>query len=116
VASAGKVLVVAPVPTTTIKKDPFVCLTRSRFLEDCRFVADDNGKAARVVYEGLADNTRVYAANFDKLLCPYLPICDPVIGGTIVRKDAQHITPAFADALAPAVAAFLQRNGLIPSG
>lgn len=54
--------------------------------------------------------------NFDKLLCPYLPIYDPVINGTIVRKDALHITPAFADSLAPVVATFLQGKALIPSG
>jgi hypothetical protein len=116
VASAGKVLVVGPVPTAPQGTDPFACLTRSKYLEDCRFVADDKDKPTQVIYEGVADNKRAYAANFDKLLCPYLPICDPVVNGTIVRKDPQHISATFADSLTPAVTFYLQGTGLIPSG
>ena len=58
--------------------------------------------------------TPVFVANFDKLLCPYMPICDPVIGGLIVRFDNQHITPRFAITLADPVTAFRQDAGLIP--
>jgi hypothetical protein len=52
-------------------------------------------------------------ADFAKLYCPYLPICDPVIGGIVVRFDSQHITARFAESLAPAVLAYLRRAGLV---
>jgi hypothetical protein len=46
---------------------------------------------------------RFYSQRMRRLLplCPYLPICDPVINGVMVRKDHEHITTAFAVSLAP---------------
>jgi hypothetical protein len=111
---APHVLIVEPVPTTTVDKDPLVCLTKSKVLEDCRFVADLAPSPLALIYRDAADNKHVFVANFDKLLCPYMPICDPVIGGIIVRFDNQHITPKFAITLADPVTAFLQDAGLIP--
>jgi hypothetical protein len=113
-ASAGRVLIVQPVPTTTTADDPFVCLTKKKFLEDCRFTVDPQPTPLQRLYRSLADGKRVYTANFAKLLCPYFPICDPVINGLIVRFDNQHITARFAVAIAPEVTAFLQDSGLIP--
>lgn len=32
----------------------------------------------------------------DRLVCPYLPICDPVVDGEIVKLDQGHITATYA--------------------
>ena len=29
----------------------------------------------------------VYTIDLDRLVCPYLPICDPIVGGIVVKKD-----------------------------
>ena len=34
----------------------------------------------------------VYSLDLDKQVCPLLPICDPVIGGQIVKMNPSHIT------------------------
>jgi peptidoglycan/LPS O-acetylase OafA/YrhL len=113
---ARKVLIVDPIPTTTPAHDPFVCLTKSKFVEDCRFVANtEPAPPLRIIYERLADNKRVYVANIDRLVCPYMPICDPIVNGIIVRRDYEHLTPAFALSLAGPLTNLLQNEALIPS-
>jgi hypothetical protein len=112
-ASGSRVMVVDPIPITTPDKDPFVCLTKSTALEQCRFVADLTTLPLDAMYQSLADNRRFFVANFDKLVCPFMPICDPIVNGQIVRLDEQHLTPRFAESLADPVAALLQNDRLI---
>lgn len=112
-ASAGKVLIVEPVPTTIPKDDPFVCLTKGKFVEDCRFVSASEPTELQLMYRSQADNKRIFTADFSKLLCPYDPICDPIVDGIVVRFDNQHMTPLFAESLAPEVMAFMRGAGLI---
>jgi hypothetical protein len=33
----------------------------------------------------MADNRTIYDVDIDKLICPFMPICDPVIDGMIVE-------------------------------
>jgi peptidoglycan/LPS O-acetylase OafA/YrhL len=110
--SAGKVMIIDPVPLADI--DPLDCLTKSKVLEACRYVANLHPLPIEQVYRDLADKRRVFVADFDQLTCPFLPICDPVVDGRIVRYDFQHLTPLYAETLAPEVTAFLQGSGLIP--
>jgi hypothetical protein len=112
-ASGAKVLIVEPVPITTPDRDPYTCLTKSTLIEECRFVTDAQPTAQELMYRADAGK-RVSVANFDKLMCPFLPICDPVIGGRIVRFDNQHITASYALSIAGDVTTFLQDEGLIP--
>jgi peptidoglycan/LPS O-acetylase OafA/YrhL len=112
-ATGSKVLIMEPSPIDT-SDDPFACLTKSKVLEECRFVADQRSLPQKLMYRGLADDRSVYVANFDELICPFMPICDPVVKGQIVRFDEQHITPRFAVTLAEPIAAFLQDDRLIP--
>ena len=37
--------------------------------------------------------------DFDRQVCPYLPICDPVVDGMVVHHDDNHLTVTFADTL-----------------
>ncbi len=110
---AKKVLIAEPVPTAPGSLDPFQCLTKSKILEACRFAVDPNPRPIDLVYRQVADNRRVYEANFASFVCPFMPICDPVVDGTIVRFDNQHITPRYAVSLAPPMTQFLRRNQLL---
>ena len=112
-AGGAKVLIAEPVPSTT-DKDPFLCLSKAAVLEECRFVADAQPSALDLLYRNLADRKTTYEGNFDTLMCPFMPICDPVIDGTIVRFDNQHITPRYATSLAGPMTTFLKNNQLIP--
>ena len=68
---------------------------------------------SQLLYRKLdAQSSDVFSANFDQIVCPYLPICDPVIGGNIVRFDATHLTVAFAKYIAPQVDDYLKQTVL----
>ena len=63
-----------------------------------------------------ARDPHVYVADVDQLVCPFLPICDPVVNGTLVKYNKTHITPAFAKTLAVPVGRYLQELGALAPG
>ncbi len=109
----GKVVMVEPVPTTTKEEDPYVCLTKSSMVEACRFVTSEAPSTLEALFRKLADNRTYYVANFDRLLCPFDPICDPIVNHEIVRFDQQHITARFAVSIAAAVNNSLTSAGVL---
>jgi hypothetical protein len=62
------------------------CLKTARFLEDCRFVASTTPTFLERIYGKLAHEPGVRSANFNHIVCPYFPICDPVVAGHIVAS------------------------------
>jgi hypothetical protein len=86
-------------------------------LEECRWVADTHPTWLEEYERQLADaNDNVWSADFDRLACPFLPICDPVIDGTIVWWDGQHLTMRYSESLADDLGAYLRDNNLIGPG
>jgi hypothetical protein len=55
----------------------------------------------------------VWSLDLDHLVCPYLPICDPVVDNQIVKIDETHLTAKFGKAIAPSIDSYLKDNGLI---
>ena len=41
----------------------------------------------------------VWDLDISKLICPYLPICDPVVDGKIVWYDMSHISDSYSRTL-----------------
>jgi hypothetical protein len=112
-ATGSKVLLLEPIPVT--KFDPLKCLSTAKVLEQCRYVAGERPSTLEQLYRSLADADKgVWSANFDRLVCPFFPICDPLVNGQIVKFDPTHLTPAFAKSIAPAVDAYLKQAGLVP--
>ena len=56
----------------------------------------------------------VTSVDLDRLVCPYLPICDPIVDGQIVKWDPTHLTVAFARSIAPQLDAYLTQTGVLP--
>ena len=112
-ADGRKVLILEPIPGAPF--DPLSCLSQAKDLEACRFVTTVNPDSVERYYRGLARRDKaVTSADFDRLACPFLPICDPVVNGEIVRRDGEHLTSQFAASLAPEIDAYLKNAGLIP--
>jgi hypothetical protein len=112
-ADGRKVLMVEPIPVAP--SDPLVCLSKSKVLEQCSYVATKNGDFIERYYRQLADNVdRAWSLDLDHLVCPYLPICDPLVNGQIVKLDVSHLTAKFAKSIAPPIDAYLKDNGLLP--
>ena len=112
-ADAGKVLPIEPIPIGPT--DPLSCLSQAKVVEECRFVANTQPTNLETLYRKLDTNsTRVWSLDMDKLVCPYLPICDPIVNNQVVKLDRTHLTREFAAILAPAINTYLQQNGIVP--
>ena len=110
-----KVLIIEPIPISPNEMDPRTCLSEATVLEECRYVASATADPLELEYRRLDrryDN--VWSADFDRLVCPFLPICDPVANGQIVKADRTHLTDKFATTLAGPVDEYLKRAGIIP--
>jgi hypothetical protein len=112
------VLLVEPIPVPIAPStsfNPFTCLYSAKVLEQCRYRADPSTSPIEHLYRQLAAHDRkVHSLDLDKAVCPLLPVCDPIIGGVIVKIGPTHLTTRFAAALAPEVDTYLESVGLIP--
>lgn len=112
-AQGRRVIIIEPMPLAPGTYDPLGCLSSAKFLEDCRYVATERPTPEEQLDRSLADQRTVWSFNIDRLICPYFPICDPVVDGKIVKKDPQHITADFARSLAAPINDLLMRNAVI---
>jgi hypothetical protein len=114
-AGGRKVLIIEPTPIAPLKLDPKTCLSKATVLEECRYVASVLPDPLELEYRRLdRQYDNVWAADFDRLVCPFLPICDPVVNGQIVKADRTHLTDKFALTLAGPIDAYLKESGIIP--
>jgi peptidoglycan/LPS O-acetylase OafA/YrhL len=112
-AEGRKVLMIEPIPVAP--SDPLTCLSKAKVLEECRYVAGDNADIIQRDYRRIAGAVdRAWSLDLDRLVCPFLPICDPVVNHQIVKIDETHLTAKFSTSLAPAIDAYLKDNGLLP--
>ena len=112
-AGGRDVLIMEPIQIAPF--DPLACLSRAKVLEECRYVGSLVPDSLERLYRRLATrDDRVWSADLDRLVCPYLPICDPIVDGQIVKFDVSHLTEKFAKSLVAQVNDYLKRIGLIP--
>jgi peptidoglycan/LPS O-acetylase OafA/YrhL len=100
-AQGRKVVIIEPIPQPRDdEEDPLVCLSREQGVDACRFVANRTPfTEERLDRELDADDDGVWSVDLDGAVCPYLPICDPVIDSMIVRRDRTHLTLTYAESL-----------------
>ena len=110
-----KVVLMEPWPVESILNnvDPVECLSQAKALEECSFVANLRPTPLEMQYRSMAKHDAgVTSIDIDHLLCPSLPICDPVVNGVIVKKDFTHITTPFSASIGPAIEAALDGQGV----
>jgi peptidoglycan/LPS O-acetylase OafA/YrhL len=108
-----KIVIYEPTPLAPQGFHPLTCLTQKKFLDDCRYVASPPTPIERF-YRSVANGETVFTQDLDRLVCPYYPICDPVVRGVVVKRDPQHITAAYSKMLAAPIGAILVADGIIP--
>jgi peptidoglycan/LPS O-acetylase OafA/YrhL len=113
-ADGRTVIIVEPVPVAPAGMDPVQCLSAAEFLDQCRYLANLKPTEVEQGFRSLATPGGVYVLDLDKWVCPYLPICDPVVDGRIVKRDVGHLTGAFSASLADDLAAYMQYTGVVP--
>jgi peptidoglycan/LPS O-acetylase OafA/YrhL len=109
----AKVVILEPIPVTRF--NPLDCISKAKTIEQCSYVESrPSPDPLEAYYRQLAKrDTGVLSTNLDRLVCPFLPICDPVVDGQIVKWDPTHLTVRFAEAIAPQVNSYLQASGLL---
>jgi len=114
-ARAGRKLVIlqpTPLPPT-LDWNPLECLSTGN--TRCYFRIDPALTGLQQAFDRLANNRDVLTVNLDHLVCPRLPICDPVVNHIIVRRDHTHLTATFAAALAGPIDTRLHARGILPT-
>jgi peptidoglycan/LPS O-acetylase OafA/YrhL len=100
-------------PVTVAPFDTLNCLSGAKTLEACRFVASTNPSPLERYYRAIADGRHVWSIDIDRLICPYLPICDPLENGVVVRRDNSHITAQYAEAISGRLQTLLEQQGIL---
>jgi peptidoglycan/LPS O-acetylase OafA/YrhL len=109
-----KIVLIEPTPFSPRKLSPNVCLSMAKSVDECRYIASPGPMGVERMYRGIAeDEDDVWALDIDQLVCPYLPICDPVIDGEIVKVDQGHITATYARIISRDIEKFLEDNTIV---
>lgn len=113
-AGGRTVVMFEPVPVAAPDQDPLTCLSDASSVVECRFVTSRLPGGEEKVMRDLAEvDDQVVSLDLDALVCPYLPICDPVVDGRIVRSDTNHLTTTFASSLLDSVEEELVHQGVL---
>lgn len=100
-------------PVALQDHDPTVCLAHARYVEDCRFIANTAPTSEERIYRSLADRRRIIDLDIDRMICPYMPICDPIVNGRAVRSDYAHISPEYGITISDAMFTALRDSGAL---
>ena len=113
-ADGRTVVIFEPIPVVAKDDDTLTCLSQEQALDPCRFVTRDGpGYEERIIRRLAADDDGVIAVDLDRLVCPYLPICDPVVDDLVVKRDHNHLTVTFARSLLDPVDDYLIARGVV---
>jgi hypothetical protein len=95
-----EVVIVEPTPVVAPELDPLACLSDGGSLDECAFDATAQPTALETEYRRLAELDGVVSVDLDRLACPALPRCMPIIDGTVVFRDHTHMSATYAATLA----------------
>jgi hypothetical protein len=109
-----KIVILEPLPLAPAGFNPLTCLSQAKYVDDCRYVASATPTPLESYYRSIGNGTDIFTLDLDRLVCPYLPICDPIVRGIVVKSDAQHITAAYSKTLVISIGTLLLADGIIP--
>jgi peptidoglycan/LPS O-acetylase OafA/YrhL len=107
-----RLVTLEPIPAT-YPFDPVSCLSRGGPTGRCVVRVDAKPSALERYYRGAAQ-LNVASIDLDRVVCPRLPICDPIVRNVIVRRDANgHLTATFARSVASQIERILRARGVL---
>jgi hypothetical protein len=110
---AHKLVLLEPIPVDP-NFDPLSCLSKAKVVEQCRYVVPDAPSGLVQTYRRLdKQDDDVWSLDLDHLVCPYFPICDPIVNHQVTKIDTGHLTPSFSQSLGPELDGLFQQNGII---
>ena len=97
IANGAEVVIVEPIPTASFNVAD--CLSGAAAIEECAFIAADDGSDTTIYRDLAAARPAVRTVDMDRLACPAYPVCDAVIDGIQVREDRDHLYGAYVLAI-----------------
>jgi peptidoglycan/LPS O-acetylase OafA/YrhL len=108
-----KIVIIESTPLAPTGIDPYTCLSGATYLDDCRYVATAGPSPIVQYFRSIADGKSLLSLDLDHVVCPYFPICDPVVGGIVVKIDRQHLSAAYSMRISDSIDATLTRDGVL---
>jgi peptidoglycan/LPS O-acetylase OafA/YrhL len=109
-----KVVLIEPIPYSSANFDPLPCLAKAHVVEECRYIANAQPSTLELLYRSLDhQDDHLWSLNLDHIVCPFMPICDPIVRNEVVKIDATHLASGFVRSVAPDIDKFLKLNGII---
>jgi len=110
-AAKYRTVILEPIPIATF--DPTSCLSGAKMLGECAFRANDRPNRSEILFRRASRSRhQLWSVDIDRLVCPDLPTCMPMVKGQITRRDTHHLTLGFAESLAPRLFDLLERAGV----
>jgi hypothetical protein len=108
-----QIVVLEPIPAT-FPFDPISCLSRGGPVAACAHKVDARPTAVELYYRQLRRRSPIWSLDLDRVVCPRLPICDPIVRNVIVRRDANgHLTATFARSVAASIEKMLRVRAIL---
>ena len=108
-----KVVLVEPTPIFAPGNDPLSCLSAAAFADECTYPPLLSEVEEEVYRDLAAADDYTISVDLDGVVCPRLPICDPLQRDYPVWGDADHLTATYAASLAPIVERLLVDSGIL---
>ena len=95
-------------------QDPLDCLAAATRESQCLVPAPARDRPTDSIYDVAAVRSdRVFTLDLNPLICPGAPLCRPILGGTVVWRDRNHITAALGVELREQVWNLLADSGAL---
>ncbi|MGB3736199.1 MAG: acyltransferase [Ilumatobacter sp.] len=93
--TSASVIAIEPLPFA-LDFDPTNCLTTAEIASECSYEAPTLPLPVESTYRALASSDpRFFVADLDRIACPFLPVCVPLINGRIVFRNKLHLSDAW---------------------
>ena len=93
-ADGARIVLFEPLPYDTT--DPTECLSGAATVGACAYRANAQPFPTELLYrDEAAHRSDVFDIDADRLACPYLPVCVPMIDGELVFRNQFHISNAW---------------------
>ena len=113
-AGGRDVVIIKAMPQPTGDEQPLACLAAAQVIERCRFVATEEASWVDDFQADVAARSdSVTFVDWDRLVCPFLPICDAMIGDVPVFWNTEHITARYSRSLGPPIGDELRALGVL---
>ena len=112
---AGRsIVIIEPIPAAPVSLDVLSCLSVGDSPDNCGYEANSDTTPLETYYrEVAASEHAVESLDIDRLVCPRLPTCDPIVRDIINERDVTHLTATFALSLAEPIDGLLDDIGVL---